>query len=104
MCGRRKMRVMRVKVRYFGFIKNMINRETDEFELQEGSTLSGLLDRLTGIYGKPFEKEVYESGLEDLKSGFVVTVNGILMGQLQRLGTELKDGDSVVLMSLMTGG
>ena len=31
-------------------------------------------------------------------------VNGVLMDQLKGVDTHLKDGDSVILMSLMTGG
>jgi len=47
---------------------------------------------------------VYEPGLKDVKMGFVVTVNGILMGQLHGVETQLNDGDNVILMSLMSGG
>jgi molybdopterin converting factor small subunit len=56
------------------------------------------------MYGKPFQKEVFEQGLKDVKMGFVVTVNGVLMGQLQGVDTELNNGDNVILMSLMRGG
>ncbi len=95
---------MKVKVLYLGFIKNLIRRSEDEFELEEGASLSELLNQIAGIYGKPFKKEVYEPGLRDMKMGFVVTVNGILMGQLNGVNTQLNDGDNVILMSLMSGG
>ena len=95
---------MKVKVLYLGFIKNLIRRSDDEFELEEGASLSELLNQIAGIYGKPFKKEVYEPGLRDMKMGFVVTVNGILMGQLNGVNTQLNDGDNVILMSLMSGG
>jgi len=87
-----------------GFIKNMLKRGEDEFELGEGALLSDLLNKLVGIYGEPFQKEVYEPGLKDLKTGFVVTVNGVLMGQLHGVDTRLNEGDSVILMTLMSGG
>lgn len=95
---------MKVKVQYLGFIKNLIKRSEDEFELEEGASLSELLNKIAGIYGRPFKKEVYEPGLKDMKMGFVVTVNGILMGQLHGVNTQLNEGDDVVLMSLMSGG
>ena len=95
---------MKVKVHYLGFIRKLINRSEEEFELEEDTSLSGLLNKIAGIYGKPFKKEVYEPGLSDMKIGFVVTVNGILMGQLNGMKTELNDGDNVILMSLMSGG
>jgi len=95
---------MKVKVQYLGFIKNLIKRSEDEFELEEGASLSELLNQIAGIYGKAFKKEVYEPGLRDVKMGFVVTVNGVLMGQLQGVDTPLNNGDNIILMSLMSGG
>ena len=95
---------MKVKVQYLGFIKNLIKRGEDEFELEEGASLSVLLSQIAGVYGKSFQKEVFEPGLKDVKMGFVVTVNGVLMGQLQGVDTRLNNDDNVILMSLMSGG
>lgn len=95
---------MKVKIQYLGFIKNLIKRSEDAFELEEGASLHDVMNKIAGMYGKPFMKEVYEPGLKDLKMGFVVTVNGVLMGQLQGMETRLNDGDNVILMSLMSGG
>lgn len=95
---------MRVKVLYLGFIRNLIKKSEDEFELGEGASLSDVLNKISGLYGKPFKKEFYEPGLTDVKMGFVVTVNGVLMGQLHGVDTRLSDGDNIILMSLMSGG
>ena len=95
---------MKVKVHYLGFIGKLINQSEDEFELEKGASLSAVLDRIAGLYGRPFKKEFYEPGLKDVKMGFVVTVNGILMGQLKGVDTRLNDGDNIILMSLMSGG
>jgi len=95
---------MKVKVQYLGFIKNLIKRSEDEFELEEDASLSELLNQIAGIYGKAFKKEVYEPGLKDVKMGFVVTVNGVLMGQLRGVDTQLNNDDNIILMSLMSGG
>jgi len=95
---------MKVKVHYLGYIKNMLEKKDEELDIREGATLSELLDKLAGLYGQPFKKEVFEPGLKDLKTGFVVTVNGILMGQLNGTETRLKEGDTIILMSLMSGG
>lgn len=95
---------MKVNVHYLGLIRKLINQSEDEFELEEGASLSVVLDRISRLYGRPFEKEFYEPGLKDVKMGFVVTVNGVLIGQLHGLDTRLNEGDNVVLMSLMSGG
>lgn len=95
---------MKVKIHYLGFIRKLINQSEEELELEEGASLAELLNKISSIYGKAFQKEVYEPGLKDVKMGFVITVNGVLMGQLQGVGTQLNSGDNVVLMSLMSGG
>lgn len=89
---------------YLGFIKSMLNKRVEEFELEEGTVLWELLGKLSDSYGKPFKREVFERGQEDLKDGFVATVNGVLIGQLDGVKTLLNDGDQVILMSLMSGG
>jgi MoaD family protein len=98
------VRRLKVKVQYLGYIKNMVNKRGEEFELDEEASLSDLLNKMVGVYGKPFKKEVYEPGLKDVKTGFCVTVNGVLMAQLGGVDTKLGDGDNVILMSLMSGG
>ena len=82
----------------------MVNKKEEHFELEEGASLSDLLNKLAGVHGAAFRKEVYEPGLKDVKMGFSVTVNGELMGQLGGVDAKLTDGDNVILMSLMSGG
>lgn len=95
---------MRIRVHYLGYISNMLGKREEEFELGEDTSLSDLLGKLAGIYGKAFKEEVFEPGLKDVKTGFVVTVNGVLMGQLSGVDTKLNNGDNIVLMTLMSGG
>jgi len=95
---------LNVRVQYFGYIKNLVNKKEEQYELEEGASLSDLLNKLAGVHGSAFRKDVYEPGLKDVKMGFSVTVNGVLMGQLGGVDTKLGDGDNVILMSLMSGG
>ena len=82
----------------------MLNKREEHFELDEDASLSDLLNKLAGIHGTAFRKEVYEPGLKDVKMGFSVIVNGVLMGQLGGLDAKLFEGDIIILMSLMSGG
>ncbi len=95
---------MRVRVQYLGFIKNMLNKKEDHLEVEEDASLSDLLNKLAGIHGAPFRKEVYEPGVKKIKTGFSVTINGQFIGQVGGLDAKLSDGDNIILMSLMTGG
>jgi MoaD family protein len=95
---------LNVRVQYFGYIKNLVNKKEEQFELEEGASLSDLLNKLAGVNGEAFIKDVYEPGLSDVKTGFSVAVNGVFIGQLGGLDAKLADGDNVMLMSLVTGG
>jgi MoaD family protein len=95
---------MQVKVHYIGIIKSYTNTSQDEFELSKGSLLSELLDKISQDFGKQFIQEVYDPLKKEMKASFVVMVNGVLMDQLNGLNTPLKEGDTVILMSIVTGG
>ena len=82
----------------------MLNKREENLELNDDAHLSDLMNKLAGIHGAAFQKEVYEPGLSDLKIGFSVTINGVFIGQLGGLNAKLAEGDNVMLMSLMSGG
>ena len=95
---------MKVKVHYLSLVKSFTKTSQEEFDLKADSSLSNLLDKIADKYGKPLTLEVYDPTKKEMKPNFVAMVNGILMDQLKGVNTPLKDGDSVILMSLMTGG
>jgi molybdopterin converting factor small subunit len=95
---------MQVNVHYISLVKSYTNTSQDEFTLPEKTVLSELLDKIAKDYGKSFTQDVYDPVKKEMKTSFVAMVNGVLMGQLQGVNTPLKDRDSVILMSLVTGG
>jgi MoaD family protein len=95
---------MQVKVHYISLVKSYTNKSQDEITLSDDATVEQLLDRIAEIYGKQFTSEVYDPDKKEMKQTFVAMVNGVLMDQLKGVNTPLKDGDSIILMSLMTGG
>ena len=95
---------MQVKVNYISLVKSYTNKSKDEFTFPNNIVLSDLLDKIAQLYGKQFITDVYDPTKKEMKSTFVAMVNGVLMDQLKGIKTELKDDDSVILMSLMTGG
>ncbi|MGQ9530436.1 MAG: MoaD family protein [Candidatus Bathycorpusculaceae bacterium] len=96
---------MKVKVEYFGHIKNIIRcgRE-EEVEVGEDSSIEDLLVRLSEKYGEPFQKAFYEPKGKDVKTNYIITVNGYLLNQLNGIKTKLKDGDHVALLPIVSGG
>jgi len=91
-------------VHYIGLVKSYTNTSQDEFDLPNGTVLSVLLDKIAQDYGTQFTKEVYDPVKKEMKTTFVTMVNGTHMDQLQGINTPLKDRNTVILMSLVTGG
>ncbi len=95
---------MKIKVHYLGLVKTYTNKTQDDAMLPENAKLSDLLNKMATEFGKQFKADIYEPGDKDLKTMFTVMVNGVVSGQLDGLDTKMKEGDSVILMPLMTGG
>ena len=95
---------MQVKVHYISLVKSYTKNSQDDFNLSDVSVIADALQSVADKYGKPFTQEVYDPKCREMKPTFVAMVNGVHIDQLQGLNTPLKDGDSIILMSLMTGG
>jgi len=96
---------LKIKLEYLGHIKNITsNKREEEIEIKEDATVTDLLTHLSKKYGDPFQKAIYEPKGIDVKSNYIVTVNGYLLNQLKGLETKLKDGDHVALLPIVSGG
>lgn len=97
--------ILKVKIEYLGHIKKMIgDRRVEEVEIKDNAMVTDLLTVLSEKYGEPFKKAIYEPKAADVKSNFIVTVNGYLLNQLDGVQTKLKNRDHVVLMPIVSGG
>jgi MoaD family protein len=96
---------LKVKVEYLGQVKKVAgDRRIEEVEIKGNATVADLLTALSEKYGEPFMKTIYEQNAPDVKSNFVVTVNGYLLNQLDGVRTRLKNLDHVILMPIVSGG
>jgi molybdopterin synthase sulfur carrier subunit len=96
---------LKVTVEYLGYIKQTLGVEQAErVELKDDALVADLLFLLAEKHGESFKKAIYEPSGLDLKSNFILTVNGLLLNQLNGIETKLKDGDRVVLMPIVSGG
>jgi len=73
-------------------------------ELKDDAAVCDLLSMLAEKHGDPFKKSVYEPKDPDLKPHYILSVNGLLLNQLNGIETKLKDGDRLILMPVVTGG
>jgi MoaD family protein len=101
----REVHVLKVTVDYLGYIKQTLGvGQTEQVELKDDASVCDLLFSLAEKHGEPFKKAVYEPKDLDLKPHHILSVNGLLLNQLNGIKTKLKDGDRVVLMPVVTGG
>jgi molybdopterin converting factor small subunit len=96
---------LRVTVEYLGYIKQTLGIEQGEnVELKDDALVRDLLFLLAEKHGEPFQKAVYEPKGVDLKPHYILSVNGLLLNQLNGIETKLRDSDRIVLMPVVTGG
>lgn len=96
---------MKVTVDYLGYIKGVLGvKQPENIELKDPSLVRDLLVVLAEKHGVPFKKAIYEPDSADLKSTYIMAVNGLLLNQLNELDTKLKEGDHIILMPIVSGG
>jgi molybdopterin synthase sulfur carrier subunit len=96
---------VKLKVEYLGHIRNVIGSvKEEELEIKEDSSVADLLMMLSERYGERFKKAVYEPRSLDVKSNYIITVNGYLLNQLKGVETKLKNGDHVIILPIVSGG
>jgi len=91
-------------VKYFTTLRELAGTREEEFEVNEGSSLAELLERVILNYGEAAYNymHVKKSGKIDPSIQFLV--NGVSTHNLHDLETELKDGDIVAIIPPIGGG
>ena len=95
---------MRIRVRYLGPIRVLLDKKEEELDVPLKTTLIDFLNRLVNMYGDSFREEVLEPSGKTTREGLVVTVNGVAVNQLRGLKTLLKEGDAITLLPFFAGG
>ena len=96
---------MKVIVEYLGYIKKKLDIEKSEIvHLEDKASVRELLILLANKYGDSFMKSVYDPRDLELKPYHLVSINGLLLNQLNGLNTRLSDNDKVILMPIVSGG
>lgn len=95
---------MKLKIRYAGPVASTLKKKEEIVEMAPRSTLRQLLERLIDSYGKGLRDEVLDDDGKRIRDGALVVVNGVSVGRLKGLNTELKEGDTVSLLPWFPGG
>jgi MoaD family protein len=96
---------LKVTVEYLGYIKKKLGIEKSEIaHLRDKVSVRDLLILLADKYGESFKRSVYDPQDLELKPYYMLSVNGLLLNQLNGMKTKLKDNDKVILMPIVSGG
>ena len=96
---------MKIIVEYLGYIKKQLDiKKSETISLEKKSSIRELLILLSNKYGEIFKKSVFDPQDNELKPYHMVSINGLLLNQLNGMKTELKENDKVILMPIVSGG
>ena len=94
---------MKIQVRSALTIAKVLPGKKIALDVPEPLTLGGLLDELTKTYGQAFYDAVCdENGYSASKAALLV--NGVSAAAKDGIGTQLKDGDDVLILPVISGG
>ena len=94
---------MKVKVKSFANIKEVLGSGEIELNLKEGSTIGDLLEELIQRYGEPFERQVIDKAKKTFVP-FLLLVNGKTYRSLTDRDKLLSDGQTVTILIPFDGG
>ena len=95
--------MVRVRVRLMGFLSTQAGVEETEVELK-GRTVGDLMRELVGRFGRAFKESVIDPALGTPAPRVIISVNGVEVGCLRQLDTELRNGDVVDIIPIVHGG
>ena len=96
---------MKVTVDYLGSVKQTLGlKQPEQMQLEDDVSLVDLLSMLAEKHGDAFKESVYEPKDSDLKPYYILSINGVMLNQLNGLETVLKDGDKLIFLPVVTGG
>lgn len=94
---------IKVKVRFFTKLRELVGNREDELEFKEPITAADLLSFLVKRYGSNFKNYIYgEDG--KVKSFLQFLVNGRSITTLEGFETKLKNGDVIAIIPPVGGG
>ncbi|MGQ9640988.1 MAG: ubiquitin-like small modifier protein 1 [Candidatus Bathycorpusculaceae bacterium] len=97
---------MRVSVRFFTTLREIVGKREETLEFSEGETVTvdAVLKRLAKLYGEGLTDYVYDSKTGDVKGFLHFLINGRSASTLKGLETELVDGDVLAIIPPVGGG
>lgn len=88
---------MKVTVKLFSLLREAVANKSTEIELQEGSTVEALVQKMIAAYGSKFQENVWDNNR-------ALYVAVMVNGKAAELNSKLKDGEVVAFLPPAAGG
>ena len=95
---------LKIKVRYFTTLRELARTTEEEIEMENGTTLVDLLEKIVLKYGEAAFNYLYDRKNGAVDPSLQFLVNGVSIRNLQGIRTELKDGNVVAIVPPIGGG
>jgi len=88
-----------------GVLRSLAGRTSLNIEIQEGGTVSQVIEKLVGLVGRTeFAAAIVDRDLNDPTSNTLIIVNNKEISALDGVKTQLKNSDEIVLVPISHGG
>mgnify|MGYP000169498652 CR=1 FL=1 len=94
---------MKVKIRVFARLRELMKNRELEVELEDGATVNELLRKLVEIYGEKLKEYLFSMD-GSLKNHFVIYINGVGLKEAGGICRILRNGDVVAILPPISGG
>jgi len=98
-------KVVNVRVRLVGVLRNLAGRHSLDIEIQEDRTVAQALEKLIDVVGRTeFAAAIVDRDLNDSTSNTLIIVNNKDISARDGVKTQLKNTDEIVLIPISHGG
>jgi len=94
---------VRVKVKFFTTLREIVGKKEEQIELSRSVTVEALLRQLSKSHGREFQDYVYDE-LGNVRGHLQFLINGKSITALQGFRTKLKEGDQIAILPPVGGG
>lgn len=94
---------MKVTVRYYGVVREAINKRTEDVEVSDGSTIGDLMKHIVETKNPQLREMIYDKQGQ-VRDFLAYVINEVDVRSLDGFNTELKEGDVVLLLPPIGGG
>ncbi len=93
----------RVKVKTFSVIRDVLNSDVVEIEVDNPATVGGLFNALLNQYGQPFKEKIWDPNTGEI-APFLIRLNETIIRTTSDMDKKIKDGDEIAFIFPIGGG